>query len=119
MVHFTLGIGKPWHWFATWLVVDLMPLWTDLRERLPPTPGGLHHGDCAGHAMRRAILFPMPFVIVGLLVHRLFLRWGVRKHPFTGLMSYCYAKPYIGSVQCQMGASADVSVEEACVCVLT
>jgi hypothetical protein len=76
VVHFTLGIGKPWHWFATWLVVDLMPLWTDLRERLPPTPGGLRRGDCAGHAARRAILFPAPFVIVGLLVHRLFLRWG-------------------------------------------
>ena len=89
MVHFTLGIGKPWHWFATWLVVDLMPLWTDLRERLPPTPGGLHHGDCAGHAMQRAILFPAPLVIVGLLVHRLFLRWG--RYPSTG--SYQIAAP--------------------------
>ena len=40
VMHFTLGMGKPWHWWATWLVPDLMPLWTDLRERLPQTPRG-------------------------------------------------------------------------------
>ncbi len=74
VMHFTLGIGKPWHWFATWMVVDLMPLWSDLRERLPPTPGGLRHGDCAGHAARRAILFPAPFALMALLAHRLVFR---------------------------------------------
>lgn len=38
VLHFTLGVGKPWHWFATWMVVDLMPVWTDLRERCAASP---------------------------------------------------------------------------------
>ena len=74
MMHFTLGIGKPWHWAATWLVADLMPIWTALRERLPRTPGGLTGGDCAGHVARRALLYPLPPALTLLLLYRLFFR---------------------------------------------
>lgn len=74
-MHFTLGIGKPWHWAASWMVTDLMPVWSALRERLPRPPAGLTSGDCAGHAARRAVLYPLPPTLTLLLLHRLFFRW--------------------------------------------
>lgn len=73
-MHFTLGIGKPWHWYASWLV-DLMPQWTAFRERLPTTPAGLRYGDCRGHALRRWLLFPTPLLLTALILQRL-LRWA-------------------------------------------
>lgn len=76
VMHFTLGIGKPWHWAASWMVKDLMPVWSALRERLPRTPAGLTSGDCAGHAARRTVLYPLPPALTLLLLHRLFFRWA-------------------------------------------
>ncbi|GMH36727.1 hypothetical protein BSKO_04600 [Bryopsis sp. KO-2023] len=88
VVHFTLGPIKPWHWWASWIIKDIM-MWKIYRKRLPRDSLGYSCGTTPSQHYAKIFMMILPVLFLALVARRC-----LGKNGMSGFGSY--NSPHIG-----------------------
>lgn len=77
VIHYTLGLFKPWQWYSSWILGENGEKWNHLRMRLPGSADGTTQGLDPQSRMARGIGLVAPWMLAALLVRRWCWRQGL------------------------------------------